>query len=65
MKDEASRISLPPFGLAAYKMQTGVWINPSTEDFQDLTARWNAAFSWLRQLDAHHPDFDFFNSRTA
>ncbi|CAA7391035.1 unnamed protein product [Spirodela intermedia] len=64
IKDEPRTLSLPPFGLAAYKMQTQIWINPRTEDFQQLTSLWSAAASWLRQLEAHHPDFDFFNIRT-
>lgn len=64
VKDEPRTLPLPPFGLAVYKMQTQIWINPQTDDFQKLTSLWSAAASWLRQLEAHHPDFDFFNFRT-
>ncbi|XP_078427396.1 uncharacterized protein LOC144699927 [Wolffia australiana] len=68
VKDERKStrtFSLPPFGLAAYKMQTPIWIGPKIEDYRPLTSLWSAAASWLRQLEAHHPDFDFFSSRTA
>ncbi|KAG8662958.1 hypothetical protein MANES_01G159500v8 [Manihot esculenta] len=53
-------ISLPPFGMATYKMQGGVWVNPVTSDFERMIYLRNAADSWLKQLDFHHPDYNFF-----
>ncbi|XP_020112485.1 uncharacterized protein LOC109727038 isoform X1 [Ananas comosus] len=56
------RITLSPFGLATYKMQGDIWRNPGTSDAQRITALRNAADSWLTQLGAVHPDFNFFRN---
>ncbi|XP_078442530.1 uncharacterized protein LOC144712199 [Wolffia australiana] len=56
--------SLPPFGLASYRMQNWVWVRPGTQDSQRVSSLLNAAASWLTQVDAFHPDFSFFVSRS-
>lgn len=52
-------ISLPPFGLASYKLIGDIWFNHGELDY----ARWFdlqcAADSWLKQLDFEHHDFKF------
>lgn len=55
-------ISLPPFGLATYKMQGGLWINPETSDDERMAYLESAAGSWLKQLNVHHHDYNFFTS---
>lgn len=55
-------ISLPPFGLATYKMQGGLWINPETSDDERMVFLESAAGSWLKQLNVHHHDYNFFTS---
>ncbi|KAJ4844485.1 hypothetical protein Tsubulata_006321 [Turnera subulata] len=53
-------ISLPPFGLASYKMQGDLWINPETYDYERIFYLSSAADSWLKQLNVHHHDYNFF-----
>ena len=55
-------ISLPPFGLATYKLQGNLWINPVTSDDERMTYLESAADSWLKQLNVHHHDYNFFTS---
>jgi len=53
-------ISLPPFGLATYKLQGDVWIKPHTSDYERMIHLYSASESWLKQLGVHHHDFNFF-----
>ncbi|KAE8716207.1 (RS)-norcoclaurine 6-O-methyltransferase-like isoform 1 [Hibiscus syriacus] len=54
-------ISLPPFGLATYKMQGGVWVSGNAgRDREKLGSLLSAADSWLKQLGVRHHDFDYF-----
>lgn len=60
-KRNSGYISLPPFGLATYKMQGDLWLNPdSSSDHERLAYMHSAAGSWLKQLNVHHHDFNFF-----
>ncbi|KAG0498562.1 hypothetical protein HPP92_002861 [Vanilla planifolia] len=58
--DTSNCISLSPFGLATYKMQGDIWINPETMDHERMMTLYSAADSWLKQLRVHHHDFNFF-----
>lgn len=61
-KKKPSFISLAPFGLATYKMQGDLWLNPeSSSDHERLAFMYSAADSWLKQLNVHHHDFNFFS----
>ncbi|KAG6625161.1 uncharacterized protein LOC122299781 [Carya illinoinensis] len=53
-------ISLPPFGLATYKLQGDLWIKPQTSDRERIIHLYSAADSWLKQLSIQHHDFNFF-----
>ncbi|KAJ7975501.1 Protein of unknown function (DUF789) [Quillaja saponaria] len=54
-------ISLPPFGLATYKMQGDLWLKPeSCDDYERMNYLYSAADSWLKQLNVHHHDFNYF-----
>ncbi|XP_015936229.1 uncharacterized protein LOC107462179 [Arachis duranensis] len=58
-KEEEEGISLPPFGLATYKMQGGnVWV--SGRDQERLVSLLSVADSWLKQLRVQHHDFNYF-----
>lgn len=61
-KDGVRLISLPPFGLATYKMQGSYWINPAMGDYDTLGSLYGAADSWLKQLRIDHHDFNFFTT---
>ncbi|XP_058097767.1 uncharacterized protein LOC131242857 isoform X2 [Magnolia sinica] len=61
---EASGISLPPFGLATYKMQGNLWINPETADHERIISLMSAADSWLKQLRVQHHDYSYFCSHS-
>ncbi|XP_074585181.1 uncharacterized protein LOC141840958 isoform X2 [Curcuma longa] len=61
-KGGSNCISLDPFGLATYKLQGGLWMNPETADIELMSSLYNAAYSWLKQLGVEHHDFDFFTT---
>jgi len=62
-KKEGEGISLPPFGLATYKMQGNVWISGNYGRDQDrLYSLLSVADSWLKQLRVQHHDFNYFTT---
>ncbi|KAG6483074.1 uncharacterized protein LOC122016936 [Zingiber officinale] len=61
-KSSHNRVSLSPFGLATYKLQGGLWVNPETPDSDMMSSLYSAAYSWLKQLGVEHHDFDFFTT---
>ncbi|KAL1340096.1 hypothetical protein AAHE18_U092800 [Arachis hypogaea] len=58
-------ISVSPFGLATYRMQGDIWLTPSSHVNERVTCLYNAANSWLKQLNVFHPDFNFFACRSS
>ncbi|KAL6883550.1 hypothetical protein ACP4OV_010964 [Aristida adscensionis] len=60
MDSKTNTVSLPPFGLAAHKVQGSLWTNPRTGDHKRMVSLFGAAESWLKQLGVHHHDFNFF-----
>lgn len=60
-RKEGEGISLPPFGLATYKMQGNVWMSSkSGQDQERLMSLLSVADSWLKQLRVQHHDFNYF-----
>ncbi|XP_050207109.1 uncharacterized protein LOC126656562 [Mercurialis annua] len=60
-RKEGESISLPPFGLATYKMQGNVWISGNCgRDQERLVSLFSVADSWLKQLRVQHHDFNYF-----
>ncbi|XP_041008136.1 uncharacterized protein LOC121252511 isoform X1 [Juglans microcarpa x Juglans regia] len=59
-RKEGERISLPPFGLATYKMQGNVWAGNCGQDKERLVSLLSVADSWLKQLRVQHHDFNYF-----
>ncbi|ESW24495.1 hypothetical protein PHAVU_004G135500 [Phaseolus vulgaris] len=59
-KQNSEHVSLLPFGLATYKMQGDVWLNTDPYDNESISCLYSAADSWLKQLNVHHHDFNFF-----
>ncbi|KAL5581942.1 hypothetical protein UlMin_014384 [Ulmus minor] len=60
-RKEGEGISLPPFGLASYKMQGNVWISGNCgRDQERLLSLLSVADSWLKQLRVQHHDFNYF-----
>ncbi|KAH7692222.1 hypothetical protein IHE45_01G050700 [Dioscorea alata] len=57
-------ISLPPFGLATYKMQGNLWIDQEAGDHKQFIRLFNAADSWLKQLRVRHHDFTYFSTHS-
>ncbi|KAL5068474.1 hypothetical protein RYX36_019361 [Vicia faba] len=59
--------SLSPFGMASYKMQKPFWLNSSSSSDsgnERVSDMYSAAESWLKQLNVHHHDFNFFTLRS-
>lgn len=60
-RKEGEGISLPPFGLATYKMQGNVWVSSkSGRDQERVMSLLSVADSWLKQLRVQHHDFNYF-----
>ncbi|XP_022867278.1 uncharacterized protein LOC111386995 isoform X2 [Olea europaea var. sylvestris] len=60
-RKEGESISLPPFGMATYKMQGDVWISTKNgRDQERLVSLLSVADSWLKQLRVQHHDFNYF-----
>ncbi|KAM7271961.1 hypothetical protein ACFE04_031175 [Oxalis oulophora] len=60
-RKEGEGISLPPFGLATYKMQGSMWVSGNHgRDQKRLTSLLSVADSWLKQLRVQHHDFNYF-----
>lgn len=60
-RKEGEGISLPPFGLATYKMQGNVWGSGNCgRDQERLVSLSSVADSWLKQLGVQHHDFNYF-----
>ena len=60
-RKEGEGISLPPFGLATYKMQGNVWVSDNCgRDKERLVSLLSVADSWLKQLWVQHHDFNYF-----
>ncbi|CAN1231587.1 hypothetical protein LINPERPRIM_LOCUS3458 [Linum perenne] len=60
-RKEGERISLPPFGMATYKMQGDVWVSGNCgRDQERLVSLVSVADSWLKQLRVQHHDFNYF-----
>ncbi|PPD88675.1 hypothetical protein GOBAR_DD14389 [Gossypium barbadense] len=60
-RKEGEGISLPPFGLATYKMQGNVWVSGNSgRDQERLVSLLSVADSWLKQLRVQHHDFNYF-----
>ncbi|KAF3443873.1 hypothetical protein FNV43_RR13563 [Rhamnella rubrinervis] len=60
-RKEGEGISLPPFGLATYKMQGNVWVSGNRgRDQERLVSLLSVADSWLKQLRVQHHDFNYF-----
>ncbi|KAL8241880.1 hypothetical protein R6Q59_012182 [Mikania micrantha] len=58
--DGVQKISIPVFGLASYKLKAPLWINNEHVLLNDL---FQAANSWLTNLQVNHPDFLFFSRK--
>lgn len=63
--DSSGGISLPPFGMANYKLQGDLWVKPETSDLERIIYLRSAADSWLKQLDVYHHDYNFFTSHST
>ncbi|KAJ0963959.1 hypothetical protein J5N97_029081 [Dioscorea zingiberensis] len=64
LNETSDYISLPPFGLATYKMQGNLWMDPETGDHERVIRLFNAADSWLKQLRVRHHDFNYFSTHS-
>jgi Protein of unknown function (DUF789) len=61
---KTSSTSLPPFGLATYKVKGSLWLN-AERDKEIAASLYSAADSWLKQLGVQHHDFTYFTSHSV
>lgn len=60
--DDITKISLPVFGMASYKVKGSIWGQNGISDHQKANSLMQAADKWLRSLQVSQPDFQFFSS---
>ncbi|XVF72685.1 hypothetical protein PTKIN_Ptkin12aG0139900 [Pterospermum kingtungense] len=63
--DASSKISLPVFGLASYKLRGSILTPNGSQDWQQASTLLQDADNWLRCLQVHLPDFQFFVSHNS
>ncbi|XP_065860422.1 uncharacterized protein [Euphorbia lathyris] len=61
----SSKIVLPVFGLASYKLRGSILTSGGAHERQQADSLLQAADSWLRSLEVKLPDFRFFVSRNS
>ncbi|KAF3322346.1 hypothetical protein FCM35_KLT13487 [Carex littledalei] len=62
---KTTSMSLPPFGLATYKVKGSLWLNSETGDKEMAASLYSAANSWLKQLGVQHHDFTYFTTHSV
>lgn len=62
--DPSTKLSLPTFGLASYKLKVSVWNPNRAQECQKITSLLQAADKWLKRLQVDHPDYRFFTSNS-
>ncbi|XP_004512895.1 uncharacterized protein [Cicer arietinum] len=60
--DGVPNISLPTFAMASYKLKRSIWMQNGVSDNQLSNSLLQAADNWLRLVQVHHPDYQFFVS---
>ncbi|KAL1190971.1 hypothetical protein V5N11_020940 [Cardamine amara subsp. amara] len=60
----STKLPLPTFGLASYKLKVSVWNQNRTQESQKITSLQQAADKWLKRLLVEHPDYRFFTSNS-
>ncbi|XP_021280149.1 uncharacterized protein LOC110413608 [Herrania umbratica] len=63
--DASSKISLPVFGLASYKLRGSILTPNGSQEWQQASSLLQAAENWLCGLQVHLPDFQFFVSHNS
>ncbi|XP_062178236.1 uncharacterized protein LOC133883061 [Alnus glutinosa] len=63
--DSSSKISLPVFGLASYKLRGSILTPSGAYECQQANSLLQAADNWLRRLQVNLPDFQFFVSHNS
>ncbi|KAL8226998.1 hypothetical protein R6Q57_016830 [Mikania cordata] len=56
------RLTLPIFGLAAYKFKNSDWTESGVHGMEKVNSLMNSTENWLWNLNVHHPDFVFFKN---
>ncbi|KAI7749749.1 hypothetical protein M8C21_015604 [Ambrosia artemisiifolia] len=62
VKVDDAGITLPIFGLAAYKFKNSDWTQSGVHGTEKVNSLMNATENWLRSLNVYHPDFVFFKN---
>ncbi|KAG5015211.1 hypothetical protein JHK82_020898 [Glycine max] len=60
--DVVPKISMPTFAMASYKLKGSIWMKKGVSESQQVSSLLQAADNWLRLVQVHHPDFQFFKS---
>ncbi|KAK9280833.1 hypothetical protein L1049_003722 [Liquidambar formosana] len=63
--DSSSKISLPVFGLASYKLTGSFLTSSGPYELQQAKSLVEAADNWLRRLQVNLPDYQFFISHNS
>ncbi|CAA2957594.1 Hypothetical predicted protein [Olea europaea subsp. europaea] len=60
--DPSSKISLPVFGLASYKLKGSLLSPTGPRECEQENYLLQSADNWLRNLQVNHPDYQFFRT---
>lgn len=63
--DSSSKLSLPIFGLASYKLRGSILTPNGPHEWQQANSLLQAADNWLQRLQVNLPDFQFFASHNS
>lgn len=63
--DASSKMSLPIFGLASYKLRGSILTPSGPHEWQQANSLLQAADNWLQHLQVNLPDFKFFISHNS
>ncbi|KAJ8749637.1 hypothetical protein K2173_026286 [Erythroxylum novogranatense] len=61
----SSRMPLPAFGLASYKLRGSILTPSGSDESQKANSLLQAADNWLQKLEVNLPDFQFFVSHNS
>lgn len=63
--DGSSKIPLPVFGLASYKLRGSILTPNGADQWKQANSLLQDADNWLRNLQVNLPDFQFFVSHNS
>jgi len=58
----SNHVVLAPVGLATFRLDPKVWVNPNSDDQKHIASLYDAAQSWIKKHGVDHNDFNHFSN---